>query len=213
MYNATQTLRHKEQDLLARINPVEVDSAWAWTRKETRMLSEDGMVFVDDLDNWTHIEDEFGDPQGGFTIKEGEFVDTSLRRFLVPEEELATMREEFLVAKLPDILQMLQDVVDKKQYKHGEASKYTYTTVKVTGPWNCGGGHKKRTALKNRFIQEVGATPIYSHRVWNFNTKAIDEMTGPMFFRRLGHLWVIPVGDPQCIYLVESLGEGVVLGG
>jgi hypothetical protein len=96
MYSHGQTLRHKETNCLVRLVPQNDDSAWYWPGEgATLFYGEDGTTFVGKLKDYTHINDEFGRAAIG-RVKEGEFVDTSLKKYLVSEEKLADLREKSL---------------------------------------------------------------------------------------------------------------------
>ena len=82
MYGATQTLYHKETKKLARLNPLNRDSAWAWDiGDKTRFIDKEGNVFFDHITNYTHIEDEFGRPYSK-PLEKGQHVDESAEKYV-----------------------------------------------------------------------------------------------------------------------------------
>jgi len=99
MYSRNQTLRHKVTNRLARLDESAQDkvSLWAWNIGErTAFVDEDGSQFTDDINNYTHIEDEFGRPYSN-PPQTGEFVDESARKYLVDDRTKAKMRRESLL--------------------------------------------------------------------------------------------------------------------
>lgn len=106
MYYSSQTLRHKGTNALVRLAGEKEGPAFHWNIEDGKsaFIAEDGTHFRDILDNYTHIEDELGRPVAGFDIKQGEFVDSSLRKYLVSPEEKAQMREAKLLAWEAELL-------------------------------------------------------------------------------------------------------------
>lgn len=97
MYYSTQTLVHKEKNTLARLANENENSTFHWgdNCNGTLFIDEFGNNFVDDINNYTNIEDEFGNPYAN-NPKKGEFVDISAKKYLVSEDKLKEMRGEGL---------------------------------------------------------------------------------------------------------------------
>ncbi len=103
-----QTLRHKETNKLVRLVPKNDGTVWYQpTEGGALFYREDGTTFVGSPKDYTHIEDEFGRSLCG-RIKEGNFVDTNLKKYLVSKEELTKMREKRLEEWVNEILTELR---------------------------------------------------------------------------------------------------------
>jgi hypothetical protein len=93
MYSVGQTLVHKKEGFLARLATRD-DGPWAWDiGKNTAMVLENGTKVAYDINEFTHISDEFGMPYAESPEK-GQFVDISAKKYLVSKAKLAKMRKE-----------------------------------------------------------------------------------------------------------------------
>jgi len=113
MWYSGQTLRNVDTNKLARLCP-EKDSTFAWNiGKGTAFIDENGKKFFDDSSKYTHISDEFGRAVSG-QIKKGQFVDVSLKRYLVSKKKLLDMKnlkcQEWEIKILKEL--------DNKKYCH-----------------------------------------------------------------------------------------------
>lgn len=91
MYIAGQTLRHKRKKELVRLWPLEgTQLDWGYGKRE--YMDAQGQVFVGDPNDYTHVENEFGQPLMGY-VREGEYVDTSLMDYLVSRSTQYTRRK------------------------------------------------------------------------------------------------------------------------
>lgn len=81
MYMSHQTLVHKVTKKIVRLNPAKSCSSFAWAiGHNTCLMGEDGKIFTDDINNYTHIEDEFGRPISGSYFKDK--PDLSLKEYV-----------------------------------------------------------------------------------------------------------------------------------
>lgn len=95
MYMNGQTLRHKDTNKLIKL-AISGDSSFAWNISDkTAMYDEDGKPFVDDISNYTHIENEFGQAACGGYSKDNK-PDLSLKKYV--GVDLTAMRETSLLA-------------------------------------------------------------------------------------------------------------------
>ena len=62
-----------------------------WNYELETFIDETGKVFTDDIDKYTHIQDEWGNPYVN-DVEKGQFVDVSAKKYLVSEKVLASMR-------------------------------------------------------------------------------------------------------------------------
>lgn len=181
-----QTLRHKERNELARLDPTPGER-WAWDiSKKTAFIAEDGSKFTDDIANWTHVEDELGRPY--FNLPgEGQFVDESAKKYFVSKEELSRMRQEKLEGWEAAVLdRMAGNVRTYKVTVNGKVETHTSDSAKklVHCPFADG---SKSFLFHHYFLKRRKAVPLY--KVWNsFKKEYVD---GPMIFRHTdGQLWI-----------------------
>lgn len=169
MWCTGQTLRHKETNELVSLVPAKEASVWHWgnSDKGTLFYREDGTMFTDDHQNYTHVEDELGRPVS-HPPKEGEFVDTSLKKYLVSPEKLAKMREDKLKSWEQDVLVRL------------------YRDNRVFCPFADGSRSK---VFKDYFLDKYGAIPL--HITYNSISKKFDDMYCRQYIFWLdGTLWM-----------------------
>jgi len=176
MLGARQTLRNKKTNQLARLCGQDECSAWAWNLgSNTLFIDEYGNKFEDDIKNWTHVEDEFGRAALG-RVKEGEFVATNLKKYLVSDEEKAKMLKESLERWEQELLKEM----DEAEYE-------------VRNPFADGGkgGAGMCFKFKEYFLNRMGAKPFYRKRM--YSGRLYD---GPVYFHYRGEMWVCePVHD------------------
>jgi len=188
-----QTLRHKEREELARLDPPTPGESWAWDiGPNTAFIAEDGSKFIDDISNWTHVEDELGRPYAKQPAK-GQFVDESAKKYFVSEEELAQMREKKLGEWEAEILDRMKNGGTPPTIKYIEGIKttcyghgsYDNAGKSVQGPFTWRG--YQSLLFQNWFLKRRQAIPLY--RSWNSIRK--EYMDGPMVFQHAdGQLWM-----------------------
>jgi len=186
-----QTLRHKKTNQLARLDP-EPGERWAWNiGKKTAFVAEDGTKFVDDINNYAHVEDELGRPYFKQPAK-GQFVDESAKKYLVSKKKLARMRQKRLEEWEAKILYRMDhdgpkpvvEIVGKIK-----TTRYPLHSSDVGGkyvqcPFADGGDS---SLFRDFFLKRRGAVPLYEK--WNSIRK--EYMPGPMVFRHTdGQLWI-----------------------
>ena len=179
MLSNGQTLKHKKTNKLVRLGDV---------GKETIFIAEDGTKFVDSISNYTYVEDELGRPCGGCPA-EGQFVDESLKKYLVSKEELLAMREKKLKEWESYILARMSGKLIKyhvKEYKGGKWHSHSSDVAGklVTCPFADGA---RSQLLEDFFLKRRKAVPLY--RIWSSIRK--EYLPGPMVFRHTdGQLWI-----------------------
>lgn len=186
-----QTLRHKEEYRLARLDPVPGES-WAWNLcKKTAFIAEDGSKFLDDIENWTHVADELGRPYFNLPAK-GQFVDESAKKYLVSEEELAKMRKDKLEKWEAQILDRMENGGPSPSIKYIAGIKttcYVRGSSDVAGksvacPFADGSGS---SLCRDFFLKRREAIPLY--RKWGTFDKEYTD--GPLVFRHTdGQIWL-----------------------
>src|SRR4051812_29906939 len=100
MYYSNQTLRHKITNQLVALHPAN-ETTFNWEiGKETSFIDEDGKIFCDDINNYTHISDFFGRACYYYSTpmwerkrngknhipSKNKYVNTELKRYLVTDE-------------------------------------------------------------------------------------------------------------------------------
>lgn len=101
MYYSSQTLRHKDTNKLVALHPLhEEGSIFNWeVGKHTSLIDENGVLFYDNINNYTPILDWFGRPA---STVEGEkstskHIDTTLKKYLfVSGEEREIKKQQAL---------------------------------------------------------------------------------------------------------------------
>lgn len=181
-----QTLRHKETNELVRIVPTNDFSVWYWPGKNnTLFCREDGTTFAGKLKDYTHIEDEFGRAVCG-RVKEGEFVDTGLKRYLVSEEKLAELREKSLAEWEERILKKLEE------------SDY------VRNPF-ADGSHC--SVAEKYFLEKHNAKPL--HKSYDDFKKEYNTLCGQYVMRIYNRTWIYIRGTGIKATSLEYLKEVV----
>lgn len=186
MYSQGQTLRHKETNRLVRMVPQpECASVWHWPDKNgyTQFYNKCGAIFVDKLSNYTHIEDELGRAVSG-KVKEGEFVDTSLKRYLVSEEELAVMREK-----------RLEEWANEVETKLKESNF-------VRHPF-ADGSHSSLS--EKYFLEKYNAKPL--HKSYNDFRKEYNTLCGQYVMKIHNRTWIYIRGTGIKATSLEYLKE------
>lgn len=184
MLSNGQTLVHKKTKELARMVP-EPGERWAWNiGKNTVFISKEGTEFIDDINNYTHIKDELGQPYA-HPPKEGQFVDETAKKYLVSKAELAKMRRKKLKELEADILdRMAGNVRMQSCITNGKKRTYScdYPKIMVHCPFP-----GIYATFRNYFLERRKAVPLY--RSWCSITKKYTD--GPMVFRHTdGQLWI-----------------------
>jgi len=98
MYYSTQTLVHKKTRQLARLADDKEHSTFHWGNHPdgTLFVDEKGEKFVADIHDYTHVEDEWGNPYAQQPQK-GQFVDISSKKYVnASPTDLKGMRERLL---------------------------------------------------------------------------------------------------------------------
>ena len=191
MLSNGQTLKHKYVNRLARLDPTPGET-WAWDiSKKTAFIAEDGAKFIDDIDNYTHIEDELGRPYAK-QPKEGQFVDESAKKYLVSKEKMAEMRQKRLEEWEAEVLDRMENGSPGPYIKTMSGVKvtcYPRHSSDIAGKYiSCPFADGSDSLLfKDFFLKRRKATPLY--RKWNMIKK--EYMDGPMVFRHTdGQLWI-----------------------
>lgn len=186
-----QTLRHKETNVLARLDPIPGET-WAWEiGKKTAFITEDGTKFIGDINDYTNIKDELDRPYFR-PPGEGQFIDESAKKYLVSEEELAKMRQKRLEAWEVEVLDRMKNGGPEPKvsiangiksttyhpHSHDDAGK------RVLSPF-ADGTHSQ--VFQDFFLERRKARPLY--RDWySFNKEFTD---GPSVFRHTdGQIWM-----------------------
>lgn len=181
-----QTLRHKEINKLARLDPTPGET-WAWDiGEQTAFIAEDGSKFLDDIANWTHVEDELGRPYCKMPGK-GQFVDESAKKYFISKEELAKMREKRLEKWEAKVLKRMAGKVKMFRMRvNGKNEMHTCDSAKksVHCPFADGG---QSYLFRDFFLERRKAVPLY--KAWNNIMK--KYLDGPIIFLHTdGQLWV-----------------------
>lgn len=177
MYCNGQTLRHRKTNELVRLASIKYPLNWVdWASKTDRgtlLIRENGTKFTDNINNYTHIEDEFGRPYAK-QPKDGQFVDESAKRYLVSPEEMAEMRQKSLEAWEDRLLGYMV----KGKYSADTPGKA------VLCPFSDG---SRCSVFQEFFLRRRNATPLYKR--WNSIKGEFSD--GPMIFRHIdGQLWM-----------------------
>lgn len=183
MYANGQTLMSRDRKRLVRIKPV--SGAGIWDMMET-FIDEEGKEFIDNIDHYTYVQDEFGRPYSG-PVENGQYVDISAKKYLVSEEELVQMR----VQSLKD----WEKVVLARM--NGNAVKFTgymvngkYKTFTCDEPGMfvhcvfCDGSKCK--VFQDYFLKNRKAKPLFKQ----YNSIKKELIDGPMVFYYEGQLWL-----------------------
>lgn len=205
-----QTLKHKETNRLVRLDPTP-GQTWAWDiSKKTAFIAENGTKFIDNINNYTHIEDELGRPYFNMP-KEGQFVDESAKKYLVSEEKMAKMRKKKLKEWEAKVLDRMAGNVKMFTYTcNGKPKTTTCDSAKksVHCPFADG---SKSFLFRDFFLKHRKAIPLYKE--WNSIKK--EYLDGPMIFRHTdGQMWMydervsnLAVIEEGSINIPEKIGE------
>lgn len=88
MVSTGQTLKHKTKNILVRIIPYKND--------KIQFIDKEGNMFWDNLNNYTHIDDEFGRTYVRQPTN-GQFVDESAEKYLCSKRKMLEMRKYSLL--------------------------------------------------------------------------------------------------------------------
>jgi len=161
-----QTLIHKKTKRFVRFNYYCHDGYDCFN-------DEHGRKFFDHWKNYTHIEDWFGRPVFG-KPKKGEFVDKSLKKYLVPEKE----REKIRKKELEKWAQRILDRMDGKGL-----SKFDKKGKLVFCPF-ADGSHCDMA--EKYFLKKMKAKPLYKTAVvlYGNNKESLEK-----YFYYKGKKW------------------------
>jgi len=173
-----QTLVHKKTKKLVRFNYYCHDRHNCFT-------DEYGRKFFDHMDNYTHIEDWFGRPVDG-KPKEGEYVDKSLKKYLVPEKE----REKIRKKELEKWVQRVMDKMDGKGL-----SEFDKKGKLIFCPF-ADGSHCDMA--EKYFLKKLKAKPLYKTAVALYDNKESREK----YFYYKGKKWLY-TGD-HLVVLIDD---------
>ena len=104
MYCPRQTLAHKQTKEL-----VCLTGYMRGTGRKVVLIDVNGVYREDDLDNYTHIDDEFGRPYTK-QPRENEHVNTEAAKYLVGKDELLNLRRNSLIAWEKRILDRMNGI-------------------------------------------------------------------------------------------------------
>lgn len=207
MLSNGQTLRHKETNKLARLDPAPGET-WAWNVGEkTAFIAEDGAKFIDDISNYTHVEDELGRPYAR-QPPEGQFVDESAKKYLVSKEKMAEMRQERLEEWEAEVLDRMENGSPGPYTKIISGIKTTCLprhSSDIAGKYiGCPFADGSESFLfRNFFLKRRKAVPLY--RVWNSIKK--EYVDGSIVFRHTdGQLWM----HDYMTHSLEVIEEGSI---
>lgn len=177
MYYATQTLRQKGKKVLVRLltSKEERESVFAWgIGKETPLIDKFGNTFFDDINNYTHIEDELGRAYSN-PPKKGQFVDESAEKYLVGKKELMKMRTKRLLAWEKEVLTRM--TTDAPKPYCDVKNKY------VLCPFSDGSYCHLAATF---FLRRRNAKPLYKQ----YNSIHKRFTNGPMIFEYRKQTWM-----------------------
>ena len=202
-----QTLRHKHTNRLARLDPTPGET-WAWDiSKKTAFIDENGTKFIDDISNYTHIEDELGRPYFNLP-KEDQFVDEGARKYLVSKEKMAKMRQKRLEEWEAEVLDRMENGSPGPYVEIISGVKttcYPRHSSDVAGKYvGCPFADGSDSFLfKDFFLKRRKAVPLYKE--WNSIKK--EYMDGPMVFRHTDdQLWMYD----RIMHSLEVIEEGSI---
>lgn len=191
MLSNGQTMRHKETNKLARLDPVPGET-WAWDiGKKTAFVAKDGTKFIDDIGNYTHVEDELGRPYSRMPA-EGQFVDESAEKYLISAKKLAEMRQKKLKEWEAEVLDRMENGGPKPYTEIIAGVKttiYPRHCCDVAGKSvHCPFADGSDSLLFRKFfLANRGATSLYEK--WGSVLK--KYVSGPMVFRHTdGQIWI-----------------------
>lgn len=183
-----QTLRHKKTSQLVRLDP---EPGEMWIGEKTAFIARDGTIIIDDIKNYTHVEDELGRPYCKMPA-EGQFVDESAEKYLISSRKMAKMRQKRLKEWEAKVLDRMSGNVKTFTYIcNGKSTISTCDSPRksVHCPFADGseGGAGFSSLFRDFFLKRRGATPLY--KVWNSIRK--EYTLGPMVFEHTdGQIWL-----------------------
>jgi len=208
-----QTLIHKKTKKLARLIPERTGSAWAWpVSKKTPFVDEAGNEFVDDINNYACIRDEFGKPYFK-QPKEGQFIDESAKKYLVSEEEFAEMRQKIMEECEKAVLSRMAGNIKMHLSKLNadgtkEYSSFDCPKKSVSNPFWIGGS--AIYVFRDFFLKRRGAVPLY--REWVSLCGKGEFRDGKMVFRHTdGQIWMHDSPHMNNLVVIEEGSIQVVL--
>lgn len=141
MYYAQQTLYHKVTHKIVALYPGKnADTQFHW--EGDSLIDEDGVVFRDDLNNYTNFVDFFGRPAVYTKEKStNPYVDITLKKYLVSDEERRIMFEK-------EALEWYSSIIEKLDSKFFVRNPFADGSYCVT--------------MRDYFVQKVCAIPFYT---------------------------------------------------
>ena len=183
MYSNGQTLMSRDRKRLVRLKPV--SGAGVWDMMET-FIDEDGKEFIDNIDHYTYVQDEFGRPYSSY-VENGQYVDISAKKYLISDEELLQMRAQSLKEWEKVVLARMD----------GNAVKFTgytvngkYKTFTCDEPGTfvhcafCDGS--ECTMFRDYFLKNRKAKPLFR----KYDSIKKELVNGPMIFYYEGQIWL-----------------------
>jgi len=185
MFINGQTLVHKETNKLVRLDPGPDD--WDWNiNKKTAFISEDGTKFADNISNYTHVRDELGRPYNHLPGK-GQFVDESVKKYLVDDKQLSKMRQKKLKEWEAEILDRMSGNIKTFTY-FDDGKPKTHSSDSARKTVHCPFADGSFSSIfRDFFLRRRKAVPLY--KTWNGIFK--KYINGPMVFKHTdGKLWI-----------------------
>lgn len=181
MYSSGQTLVHKTKRILARLAITEQSKGdtWFWgnDKNGTLLILENGQEVIDDLDNYTHVSDEWGRPYAKQPEK-GQFVDISAKKYVISDEEMSTLRQKAIKELLScyekieeEILRLMRGGKSKpkdKNYSYNDYRVERYPLCEHNISYFVGHKYQGNNYLDftRWFLERRNAKPLYRTRGW-----------------------------------------------
>jgi hypothetical protein len=197
MYANGQTLMSRDRKRLVRIKPV--SGAGIWDMMET-FIDEEGKEFIDDIEDYIYIQDEFGRPYS-HPVENGQYVDISAKKYLISDEELLQMRKTSLEEWEKVVLARMNDNAVKFTVYTVNGKYHTFTCDepgKFVHCAFCDGS--KCNIFKNYFLKNREAKPLFI----KYNPIKQEFVDGPMIFCYKNKIWLYDNEDLVVIKDIKS---------